>query len=163
MEKPRFSRVWKLQYMSAIRSPPILLLDALFLCSFDVHEHSIEAEHTLLQGARVLGYLARLRRRLSPGLALHHDVKVDEFLGERRHVVFEAEGVLSDGVCGEDVVSLALALAVEDDLVVRVLDVKVYVERAPRLHLHNTRKVGMEQRTRGSTYCKIKLHSGVSG
>lgn len=48
----------------------------------------------------------------STGLALDHDVKVDEFVCESGHVVLEAEGVFADCVGGEDVVALAFAFSV---------------------------------------------------
>jgi len=61
-------------------------------------------------------------------LALNHDVKVDKLVGKRAHVIFEAEGVFADGIGGEDIVSLSLALAVEENLVIRVLYLIVDVE-----------------------------------
>ena len=79
--------------------------------------------------------LGRLRRRLAARLALDHDVEVDELVAQGGHVVLEAEGVLARGVRGEDVVALPLAFAVEQDLLVRVLDVKVNVEGAAGLDL----------------------------
>lgn len=68
------------------------------------------------------------------GFALDHDVEVDELLGEGGHVVLEAEGVLPNGVGGEDIVALTLALAVKYILVVRVLDLEVNVEGAAGLN-----------------------------
>ena len=61
-------------------------------------------------------------------------LKVDDFV-RQTGLVLEAEAVLADGVGGEDIVTLALADAVEDDLFVRVLDIEVYVERATSLDL----------------------------
>ena len=72
---------------------------------------------------------------VAAGLALDHDVKVDELLGEGGHVVLEAEGIFANGVGGEDVVALALARAVEEDLLVRVFDFKVDVKGAAGLDL----------------------------
>lgn len=77
--------------------------------------------------------LARLRRRLSPRLALDHDVEVDELLGERGNVVREAKGVLADGVRGEHEVALALARAGEDVLRGGVGDLVVDLEGATGL------------------------------
>jgi hypothetical protein len=47
IEKPRFSRVWKLKDTSTMGLRAITG-NVLFLCSFDVHEHAIEAEYALL-------------------------------------------------------------------------------------------------------------------
>lgn len=62
-----------------------------------------------------------LRWSFESRFALDHDVNVDEFVGKRAHVVLEAEGVFPNSVGGEDIVSLALALSIEDDLVIRIL------------------------------------------
>jgi hypothetical protein len=51
--------------------------------------------------------------RDSPWLRFYRDVKVDELLGEARELVRETKGVFANGVCGEDVVSLPLALALD--------------------------------------------------
>lgn len=83
----------------------------------------------------MLRNLAGLSGGLAAGLALDHYVEVEELDGEGGHVVFEAEGVFADGVGGEDVVALALADTVKDDLFVGVLDVEVDVERATSLNL----------------------------
>ena len=109
--------------------------DALFLCALYVQQHAVEPKDALLERARLLGDLGRARGRLATGLALDHDVEVDEFLGEGAHVVLEAEGVLSWCVSGEDIVALAFALAVEQDLVIGVADLEVDVEGATGLHL----------------------------
>lgn len=61
-------------------------------------------------------------------LALDHDIKVNELVSERAHVIFEAKGVFADGICGEDKVTLSLALAVEKNLVIRILYFIVDVE-----------------------------------
>lgn len=100
------------------------------LRSLNTHQHPIQPKHALLQRARVVRYLPRLRWRLSPRFALDHDVEVDELLGEGGHVVLEAERVFPDVVRGENVVALALALAIEDDFVVGVFDFEVDVEGA---------------------------------
>jgi hypothetical protein len=101
----------------------------------DVHHHPIQPEYALLQRARVLRNLAGLGGSLATRFALDHNVKVDELVREGGHVVLEAEGVLADGVRRQDVVALSLALAVQQHLLVRVLDVKVNVEAAAGLDL----------------------------
>ena len=73
-------------------------------------------------------YLSRLCWCLTSGLALDQDIKVDELVGKRTHVVLEAEGVFPDCVGGEDIVALALTLAIKDDLFIGVLYLKVDVE-----------------------------------
>ena len=75
----------------------------------------------------------------SSWFALDHDVEVDELLGERAHVVLEAEGVFADVVCSENVVALALAYAIEEDLVVGVLHLVVDVEGTTSLNLQSVR------------------------
>jgi hypothetical protein len=72
--------------------------------------------------------LSRLCWGFASRFALDHDVDVDEFVGKCAHVVLEAEGVFPDSVGREDIVSLALALSIEDDLVIRVLYLKVNVK-----------------------------------
>jgi hypothetical protein len=73
-------------------------------------------------------YLSRLCWCLTSGLALDQDIKVDELVGKRAHVVLEAKGVFPDCVGGEDIVALALTLAIKDDLFIGVLYLKVDVE-----------------------------------
>ena len=89
------------------RGGHLLLLHAL-----NIHEHSIQAKHTLLQCASLICNLTRLCGSLVSGVALDHDIKVDEFLGEGGHVIFEAKSVFADGICGEDIITLTFALAV---------------------------------------------------
>ena len=105
------------------------------MCPLDVNKHPVQPEYALLQRARLLRDLARLRRRLPPRFRLDHDVKVDELLRQRRRVVLEAKGIFADGVGGEHVVALAFPLAVEEDLLVGVFDVEVDGERASGLDL----------------------------
>lgn len=108
---------------------------ALFLRPLDVQQHAIQPEHALLQRVRLLRDLAWLRWWLSSRLALDHDVKVEELLGERGHVILEAEGVFADGVGGHDVVALSFADAIEENLVIGVFHFKVDVKGASRLNL----------------------------
>ena len=136
MSKPRFSRVWKLGRHVG-RDGAFERQHSLFLCPLNVDEHPTQPEYTLLQRARLVRDLSGLRRGLTPGFGLDHDIEVEEFLGQSGHVVLEAERVLPDGVGRQDVVSLALALAVEEGLLVRVLDFEVDVERPSGLHLCN--------------------------
>ena len=72
--------------------------------------------------------LSRLRWGFTSRFALDHDVDVDEFVGKCAHIVLEAEGVFPDSVGREDIVSLALALYIEDDLITRLLYLKVNVK-----------------------------------
>ena len=113
----------------------IRTIHSLFLRPLDIQQHPIQPKHTLLQRARLLAQLRLAGGRLAPGLALDHDVEVDELLGQRRHVVLEAERVLSDRVRGEHVVALPLARAVEQDPVVWIADLEVDVELAAGLDL----------------------------
>lgn len=108
---------------------------SLFLRTLDVDEHAIEAEYALLQRARVVRDLTGLRGRVATGFGLHHDVEVDELLGERGHVVLKAEGVFARSVGREDIVALPLALAVKDDLLARIFHLEVDVKRATGLNL----------------------------
>ena len=87
----------------------------------------------------MLGDLAGLGGGLAAWLALDHDIEVNEFLSEGGHVVLEAEGVFADVVCSENVVALALAYAIEEDLVVGVLHLVVDVEGATSLNLQSVR------------------------
>lgn len=73
-------------------------MSILFLRSLNIKQHAIQLEDTFLQRAGLISNLTRLRRGISSWFTLNHDVKVDEFLGEGRHVVFKAEGIFSDGV-----------------------------------------------------------------
>ena len=120
------------------------------MCPLDVHEHPVQPVYALLQRTRLLRDLSGLRGGLAPGLGLDHDVEVEEFLGQSGHVVLEAERVFADGVRGEDVVALAFALAVEEDLLVGILDVKVDVERASGLNLFRISRGG---ETEHKTHC----------
>lgn len=108
---------------------------SLFLRTLDVDEHAIEAEYALLQRARMVCDLAGLRGRVATGFGLHHDVEVDELLGEGGHVVLKAEGVFARSVGREDIVALPLALAVKDDLLARIFHLEVDVKRATGLNL----------------------------
>jgi hypothetical protein len=82
----------------------------------------------------VVRQLSRLHRRRPTGLALYHDIKVDQLLRQRRHVVLETKGVFAHGVGRQHIVALTFPLSVENDFFFRVFDVKVDVEGATRLH-----------------------------
>jgi hypothetical protein len=73
-------------------------------------------------------YLSRLCWCLASGLALDHNVKVDKLVGKRAHVILEAKGVFPDCIGGENIVALALTLAIKEELFIGVLDLKVDVE-----------------------------------
>lgn len=104
--------MWKLGYAQVkdisakTRAAHVLLLQAL-----DTHQHAIQSKDALLQCAGLLCKLAWLRRGFVTGVALHHDIKVDKLLSKGGHVIFEAKGIFADDICGEDVIALALALA----------------------------------------------------
>lgn len=102
--------------------------DVLVLHSFDIHEQAVQSEHALLQCAGVFSYLTCFCGGLPPWFTFDHDIKVDEFLCKRRHVVLEAKGIFSNGVGGEHVVTLSFPLAVEKGLLIRVADLKVDIE-----------------------------------
>jgi len=104
------------------------MCDELFLCALYAHELTVQSIYALLKRRSLFLNLSRLCWSIVSRLALDHDVNVDEFVGKRAHVVLEAEGVFPDGVGSEDIVSLALALSIEDDLIIRVLDLKVNVK-----------------------------------
>lgn len=87
---------------------------------------------------------ALLGRELGARLVLDRDLKVDELLGERGHVVAEAEAILADLVGGEDKVALSLLDTIEDDLVVRSGHLVVNIERTSGLHLSMTLGHGVE-------------------
>lgn len=107
----------------------------LLLQPFDVHQHPVQPEYTLLKCTRMIGNLASFRGRISSRFALDHNVKIDQFVCEGGHVVFKAEWIFPNGVGSEDIVALALTLAVENDLLVWIFNFKVNVEGASRLDL----------------------------
>ena len=72
--------------------------------------------------------LARLRRRLSPRLALHHNIKINQLLRERPDVVREAERVLPNAVRRQHVVPLPLLRAIEQVLVLWIFDLEGDIE-----------------------------------
>ena len=143
MSKPRFSRVWKLDIHEG-RDGAFERQHSLFLCPLDVDEHPTQPEYTLLQCARLVRDLSRFRRGVTPGLGLDHDVKDDELLGEGRHVVLKAEGVLPDGIGCQDIVALAFASSIEENLLVWVFHIEVDIKRTSGLDL------GVRQTTRTS-------------
>jgi hypothetical protein len=134
--------------------------NVLLLRALDVEEHAVKTEYALLETARLLAELSCLCRRVSAGFALNHDVKVNELLGESRHVILEAERVFSGRIGSEDVVALALTLAVKEDLVRRVADLKVDVEVAAALDLEMRvrckRERGVDSR---HAYGKVELET----
>ena len=97
---------------------------------------------------------------LFPRLAFHHDVEIDELLGERAHVILEAEGVFADMVGSEDVVTLALAYAVEENLVVGILHLVVDIEGASSLDLYSIRRsVTGNSASQQDAYSEVELRS----
>lgn len=65
----------------------------------------------------------------------HGNLEVDKLLGECAHLVVEAERVVANLVRSEDKVTLALLLAVQNDLLVRGRDGVVDIKRATGLDL----------------------------
>lgn len=112
----------------------------LFLHAVDVHEHSVQPKYALFQGTRMLCNLPWLRGCLSARFALHHDVEVDELVCQSGHVVCEAEGVFSNSIRCEDKVSLPFSSSIEQQLVVRVLDVPIDIKCASGLYLEEFRR-----------------------
>jgi hypothetical protein len=158
MEKPRFSRVWKLSEgsdMQLMTECERWNSDVLLLRTLDVHEHAVEPEYTLLKSTSVVRNLARLCRRLAPGFALNHDVEIDELVRQGRHVVLEAEPVLSHSIRSQDVVTLPLALPVEENLVVGILDFEVDIEGPSRLDLRP--RLTLIDLHKTSSYSEVKL------
>ena len=90
---------------------------ALLLRPHNLHQQSIQPINALLQRTRLLANLSRLRTRLPPRLALHHDIKINQLLRQRAHIVLEAKRVFARLVGGEDVVALVLPLSVEEDFI----------------------------------------------
>ena len=86
----------------------------LSLGALDLHEHAVEPVNAFLDGTCVILDLARLGCNLSPWFALDHDVKVEQLVRQRGHVVFEAEGIFSDSVRRKDIVPGTLALSIEE-------------------------------------------------
>jgi hypothetical protein len=123
--------------------------NALFLRPLDVHEHAVEPEDALFQSTGLVRNLTWPGWSFPAWFALHHDVKVDELVRERGHVVFETESVFADGVRSQNVVALALALTIQHNLVVRITDFKVDVEGPSRLYLEHP----MRHIPRSDAYC----------
>ena len=108
----------------------------------------------------MLGDLAGLCRWLAAWLALDHNVEVDELLGEGGHVVLEAEGVFADVVGSEDVVTLALAYAVKENLVVGILHLVVDIEGASSLDLDSIRRsITGNSASQQDAYSEVELRS----
>ena len=128
---------------------------SLFLESFDRVQHSCKPEYAFLESARMFGDLTGLGGGFTARSTLDHDVEIDKLLCECRHVIFEAKGVFSGDIGGQNKVSLTLLLAIKDYLVTRVSDFIVDIERTSRLHLHRykTHDVGRSK----ITHSKIEL------
>lgn len=65
----------------------------------------------------------------------HCDLEVHDLLGERAHLIVEAESVFADIVGGEDKVSLPLLIAFYDLVFVGADDFVIYVEGTSGLNL----------------------------
>lgn len=101
---------------------------ALFLRTLYAHQLTVQPIYTLLKRISLFLQLSRFCRCLASGLTLDQDVKVDEFVSERAHVVLEAEGVFPNCVGSEDIIPLALTLTVEEDLFIGTLYLEVDIE-----------------------------------
>ena len=108
---------------------PVLPGAEVLLCPLDAAETPAELVDALLERARLFGQGRRFCRRDGPRFGLDHDVKVDELLRERRHVVGEAERVLADLVGRKDVVALPFSLALDDDRVGRICHDPIDIKR----------------------------------
>lgn len=58
------------------------------------------------------------------------DLKVDKLVCDSAHLVVEAEGVVTNIIAGKDKVSLALLLAINDNLAYWTCNLEVDIERA---------------------------------
>lgn len=105
------------------------------LGALDFLEHAGESVNALLYGARVIRNLARLCCNFSPWFALDHDVKVEQLVRQRGHVIFKTERKFSNSVRRQDIVPRTFALPIKKQLFVGVFNVKVNVERASCLDL----------------------------
>ena len=132
----------------------------LFLIPLNIHQQCVQPVHALLKCARVVCQLPCLCWGISSWLAFYGDVEVDQFLGQRRHIIFEAEGVFADMVGSEDVVTLALAYAVEENLVVGILHLVVDIEGASSLDLYSIRRsVTGNSASQQDAYSEVELRS----
>jgi hypothetical protein len=72
---------------------------------------------------------------LGGGRSTHSNLKVYRLIGERAHLIAEAEAVLAQVVRGEDELALALLVAFGYDALVGCVDLVVYIEGAAILNL----------------------------
>jgi hypothetical protein len=111
-------------------------IDPLFLCSFDVHKHAIQSEYTLLKGACMLRDLPRFCGCLPARFALDHDIEVNKFFRDCRHVVFKTEGIFAHGVCRQNIISLAFTRTLNKDFVIWGSHFKIDIKSASGLNLY---------------------------
>jgi hypothetical protein len=100
----------------------------LFLRALYAHQLTVQPIYTLLKRISLFLQLPGLCWCLASGLTLNQYVKVDELVGESAHVVLEAKGVFPDCVGSEDIVPLALTLAVKEDLFIGICYFKVDIK-----------------------------------
>lgn len=131
---------------------------AQFLHSLDVHQHAIQAEYALLQSTGLVLDLACLGGRFASRLAFNGYVKVDELVGESRHIVDEAEGIFANSVACQDIVALTLTNTGNEDLARGVFDFPINVERASGLNLNEHLRASSLY-PRCETYSKVELGS----
>ena len=102
---------WQPTHISILSSSKVLL------GPLNTAETPTELVDTLLETTSLLSQRNWLGGRDRPWFALDHNIKVDEFLREGRHVVGEAKGVLSGEMSGEDVIPLTFAFSFDDNRV----------------------------------------------
>lgn len=76
---------------------------------------------------------------MSKDLSTYGNFKVNHLFGEGRHLIAEAELVLSNILCREDIIALPFILSFQDFSLRRVRDFVVDIERATRLDLTQVR------------------------
>jgi len=110
------------------RKATVLTRVEVLLCAPDVHQQTAQPVYAFLERRGLFRYLSWFGWRFTSRLVLDHDVEVNKLVSERAHVIFEAKGIFANGVGGEDIVPLSLALPVEENLVIGVLYFIVDIE-----------------------------------
>ena len=100
-----------LTHISILPRPEILL------SPLNTAQTPTQLVNALLQTTRLFRQRGRFRRCDRSRLTLDHDIEIDQFLRERRHVVGETERVFSSVVSGKDVISLSFSFSVDNDRV----------------------------------------------
>lgn len=120
----------------------------LSLSPFNRTELMSQAVDAFLQITSFVRYLALPSWCFSSRFALNHNVKVDELMGDGRHIVFETEGVFANVVGREDVIPLVFPLPFKHDAAIRVRYTEINVEGSTRLDLSH-KKASIESPAAG--------------